>query len=376
MSIKRGQNEGSVRQRKDGTWEARYTIGKDASGRQKQKSVYGKTRKEVSEKLAKALNEINTGTFIEEHKITLYEWLSEWIILYKKNNIRKSTFETHSNTISKHIKDTDLGNTVLSKLKSIHFQKLYVSKLNDGLSPSTIKRMHVILKNALKQAVNTNILTKNPLDNVSPPAQIQPEIKVMSIDEQKQFIEALDDEYYRLAFLLTIHTGLRLGELLALRWKDIDFDKKILTVRCSVRRVSGELLIQEPKSKNSRRNIPLLKNILAELTTLKGSNNDPNGIVFTNPYGFITEPRYFTEQFKKILKKAKLDNSYNFHSLRHAFATRLIEAGENAKIVADLLGHSNVSFTLNTYAHALPEKKHSAIEKLRKIFENDDEKTD
>jgi integrase len=220
------------------------------------------------------------------------------------------------------------------------------------------------------------MIIKNPLDNVMPPAQIQPEIKVMSINEQKQFIEALEGEHYRLAFLVTIHTGLRLGEVLALRWMDIDFDKKILTVRCSVRRVAGKLLIQEPKSKNSRRNIPLLKNILNELTTLKGGIDDPNGIVFKNPYGFITEPRYFTEQFKRILKKADLSHKYNFHSLRHAFATRLIEAGENAKIVADLLGHSNVSFTLNTYAHALPEKKHSAIEKLSKIFEGEDEKND
>jgi integrase len=373
---KRGQGDGTIRQRKDGSWEARFTLGKDSAGKQKQKSIYGKTEKEVKDKLKLIMAELVKNTYIEECSIPFYSWLETWLKTYKKNTIRKSTYETHENAIRRHIKDSDIGSTTLSKLKPYHLQKLYNEKL-DTLSPATVKRLHVILKDALKQAYKCDMITSNPADKVKPPAMEKADIKIMTVDQQKHFIQALETETLRVAFLLAMQTGLRLGELLALRWEDIDIENRKINVKSTVRRIYGKLELQQPKTKNSVRSVPLMGIMIKEIERYniewkirKMANKKEWGnknYIFCTASGNLLEPRNFTRVFKRILRNAELPD-FNFHALRHTFVSRLLEAGEDAKTIADIIGHKKSSFTLDTYAHILPEKKQLAVEKIASIF--------
>jgi integrase len=370
-AYKKGHNEGTIRMRKDGTYEARYRVGN------LRKSIYGKTKPEVKSKLQIVLANITKGDHLEPCKVKFYDWLIEWLKTYKKNTIRETTYESHKSAIDKHIKNADVGKLTISALKPIHFQKLYNDKLKT-LSAGTIKRLHVTLKDALKQSVNCDMISKNPLDKLSPPTIEKKEIKILTKKDQQKFINGVSDLKLGLAFLLAMQTGLRKGELLALRWDDIDIAKKILNVKRNVQRVNGRLLMQEPKTKTSRRMVPIMPQMIEQLENHKKEQNkekmrnrkiwDKNNFVFCTEFGQIIDPRRFQDEFKDALKECELSD-YNFHALRHTFVSNLLDAGENPKVICELIGHTKVAFMLETYAHLFPESKHDAINKISHLFQ-------
>jgi len=389
---KRGQNEGSIRQRKDGTFEARYTIGKNTQGKQIQKSIYGKTKAEVREQLNTILHELSTGQYVEPVKITFGEWLDTWFSEYISNSIKLSTKVSYDLYITKHIKPV-IGHVQLKDLRADTFQKFYNEKLlsgrldgKGGLNPKTIKNMHNMIHAALEQALKNNMIARNISESVVLPKAIKQEMRVLSPKEQQKLLDIARENRLGMAIVLDLATGLRLGELLALQWKDIDMKTGILTVRRSINRLKSfenndgnktSIVISDPKTKSSKRQIPLQNIILAELRIYKAKQTkekkaalnkyQSNDYIFASLFGEPIEPRTFQDVFYGITEKAGIENA-NFHCLRHTFATRALEAGIPAKTVSEILGHANISTTLDLYSHVSLDLKKESMEKLSELF--------
>ncbi len=391
MSKKRGNNEGSIYKRGDGKWCSQITIGKKPDGSPKRKYFYGKTRQEVAEKMNKALNSIMTGNFVEPSTITVTEWLHIWLFEYKKNSVRPSTFDSYESLSRVHICPT-IGMIKLKDLKPEHLQTLYNEKLKSGLSTRTIKYLHTIMHAALKQAIKNNLVIRNVSEATTLPKQKKTEIKTLSIEEQARFIGALNGERLEAAFILALSTGVRQGELLALRWKYVDFEEGAIRIVSSLGRVNNHdpnadtkttLMYQEPKTKNGKRTIPLpgaAVEILKqhrrhqlEEKLAAGEIYEDNDLVFATTLGKPIDSKNLVRRFKAILKKAGIDN-INFHALRHTYATRFVELNEHPKVVQELMGHSDVRITLDIYSHVMPEVKKSAAKKINHLFETSSKK--
>jgi len=398
---KRGQNEGSIRERfkktKDGAkvsigWEARYTAGVDADGKQKQKSVYGKTRPEVAKALTKILNDINSGTYVKPSKLTIGSWLDTWLKDYKKQSVRIKTYSSYQDVVRLHLKSSSIGNLNLKDLQTHHVQHLLSSIIDKGLSPRMAKYVHIILSMAMKQALMSNLIVRNVCDGVTIPKQKKKEIRVLTVKEQEVFTEAVKGHRLEAAFILDLFTGLRLGELLALKWSDINLKEGILKVSRNVQRVRVEdaetktqIVYGEPKTESGRRSIPLLDEVVAILKTHKArqaaeklkagelyykeneEDREEDRFVFCTELGKQIETRNFQRIFYLLVEKANLKD-VNFHACRHTFATRGLENGIEPKVMSELLGHSSITITLDLYSHVLPEKKRDSINKLKGLF--------
>ncbi|ADQ39654.1 integrase family protein [Caldicellulosiruptor acetigenus I77R1B] len=386
-SKKRGNNEGSIYRRKDGLWCGQITIGRDESGKQKRQYFYGKTRQEVADKIAKALNDLKNGVYVDPARLLLKDWLNTWLWEYKKQTLRPSTFQDYESLINNHIVPA-IGHYKLKDLRPEHLQALYNSKYGNGLSLSTIKHIHVILHSALDQALKNGLVVRNVSEATTlPKTKTKNEIRVLTLQEQQRFIAALEGERLRPAFLLALASGVRLGELLALKWDCVNLKEGTITIKRSLRRIKTYdknlptktmLAFQEPKTAAGIRTIPVPPVILEELKEHRkrqleerlqaGSLYEDNNLVFATELGTPIEPRNFLRVFYRIIEKANLD--INFHALRHTYATRLLEANEHPKVVQELLGHNDISTTLNIYSHVMPEIKKAAAMKLNNLFEN------
>ena len=276
----------------------------------------------------------------------------------------------------------------MAPLSSKLLQDFYNYKLTqEGLSPKTIANLHRCLHKAMKQAVLEHYIDFNPCDAVNLPRNEKPQIEILTREEQQRLICTSYKFRYGVFIRLTLATGLRLGELLGLRWEDIDTKKNMLSIRRTLNRLpkvdyngignSTEVVIQEPKTKNSVRSIPLMQVILNELLQWKnvqladartaGYLYTDSGFIVTNQTGGYIEPRTFKDYYDEILQAAGLGH-YTFHALRHTFATRALEQGMDAKTLSTLLGHYSVSFTLDTYTHVLDSQKHESMQLMEELF--------
>lgn len=392
---KRGNGEGCIMQRKDGRWQGQVTIGRDSkTGKLKRQTFYGKTQKEVQIKVTKAQNDLNSGTFVEPSKVTVGEWLNTWLMEYKQASIRATTLTDYEYLIRVHLKP-NIGDIMLKELKTDHVQRLY-NKLHTsgradgksgGLSAHSIRKLHNVLHEAIQQACNNNLIIRNATENTTLPKYHKPDMRVLTVEEQRKLLMAVQEDRLCAAFMLDLATGLRLGELLGLRWQDVDLKEGIIAVKRSITRVKNfddsidtktVLIVQEPKSKSGRRYIPIPENIIKALKQHRtrqkverlaaGEGYSDNDLVFSTEIGAPIEPRNFLRKYYILVKKAGIP-PVNFHSLRHSCATRLLEANEHPKIVQEILGHSNITLTLDTYSHVLPELKKAAIAKLNTLFD-------
>ncbi|KYH31125.1 site-specific integrase [Neomoorella mulderi] len=384
MPKRRGNGEGTISKRKDGRWEGKVTIEYDpVNGKTKRLTFYGRTRQEVAEKITKALAEIQHGTFVKPTGETLGEWLDIWFANYVKPRVRPTTRDNYEATIRKHIKPY-IGDQKLGQLLPSHLQALYNRKLAEGLSGRTVRLIHTVLHAALKQAVKEGLAVRNVAEATSPPRWEKKEMRVLSPEEQNRLLEALESHRLYAAFLLDMATGLRRGELLGLKWEDIDLKQGLIHVKRTLVRVKAEngpvktaLVFQEPKTAHGRRTIPIPESILPELKAHKkrqaqeklimGQNYQDNGLVFCGIDGRPLDPSSFGDHFAKLAKKAGIEEA-SMHTLRHTFATRLLELNEHPKIVQELLGHSTITMTLDTYSHVSPELKKQAAAKLDGLF--------
>ncbi len=376
MSRKRGNGEGTIHRRKDGGWCAQYTV-YTAEGR-KRKTIYGKTRAEVGGKLAKALSDREGGLVFDSSNITVGEYLDRWLVECAKGTVRESTFERYEYAIRPHIKPA-LGRAKLKSLTPAHVRGFYREKLDAGLASATVHKMHIVLHKALDQAVADGLIPRNVTDAIKVPRVDREEINPLTGEEANHLIEAARSDRLEALYVLAIHTGLRQGELLALKWEDLDLEAGTLRVRRTLTYAGGKHSLAEPKTKKSRRTVRLttgavaalrdhLERQMGEMERL-GSLYKRGGFVFANKTGGTINPSNLRNRsFARLLKCAGLPQTTRFHDLRHTCATLLLSRNVNPKIVSEMLGHANIAITLDTYSHVLPDMQEKAAKALEEAL--------
>lgn len=384
----RGHNEGNIKQRKDGRWEVRATAGIDfKTGKPKRISRYAATKAEAKKLLHELEYQIHCTEMVDPTSITLVNWLNLWLETYMRHNLKQSTYTSYATYIHKHY-EPSFPTMKLKDLTAKILQDFYNYKLTqEGLSPKTIANMHRCLHKALGQAVLEHYLSFNPCDAVILPRREKPQIEVLTPQQQQRLIQTSYSFRYGVFVRLTLATGLRLGELLGLKWEDIDLRTGILNVRRTLNRLpkmdyngegnTTEILFQTPKTKNSLRSIPLLPVIVRDLQNwqfqqredakLAGTAYQNMGMVVSNPLGAFIEPRTFKDYYDEILLASGI-GKFTFHAMRHTFATRAIEQGMDVKTLSILLGHSSVSFTLDTYTHIQDGQKREGMMLMEDLF--------
>lgn len=385
---KRGQNEGSIKERKDGRFEVRVTAGYDfETGKPKRISYYTKTKAEAVKKLHEEEYRIHFQEQVDPTSTTLIDWLRLWLETYMRNTLKQSTYVSYKGYIENHLAPA-FSTLKLKDFTTKLLQDFYNYKLTvESLSPKTISNLHRCLHKAMKQAVLEHYIDYNPCDAVNLPRNEKPQIEIFTRDEQQRLIYTSYSFRYGIFIRLTLATGIRLGELLGLRWEDIDYKKNMLTIKRTLNRLpkvdyngignSTEIVIQTPKTKNSIRSIPLISNIANELQQWKnvqkndamtaGAAYQDSGFLVTNQFGGYVEPRTFKDFYNEILKASGLGH-YTFHALRHTFATRAMEQGMDGKTLSILLGHYSVAFTLDTYTHVLDSQKQEEMKVMEEFF--------
>ena len=387
MANKRANGEGTiVKNMRNGVqkgWRASITIGRDDNGKIKRKEFIGKTQQEVKKKLEEYKKEMLLGTISSDDKITVSEWYYTWLFDYRIKDLKPKSFEKYEGIYRNYIKDSELGKIKLKDLRATHIQRYY-NKLQDTKPISTIKGINTRLKPCLGEAEKQGYIQKNYCKMVTlPKDNNKKKIQVLTQQQQKLFIEAIKGHKLEVLFLIALGTGLRLGELLGLKWSDIDFNTGILTVNRTLSRVKNqttgkyEIIEQTPKTKNSNRTIPIPNDILNKLKEHKknqskqrlfvGEGYINNNYVFTDDIGNPIDDKKPGRNLKSTLTKLNIE-PIKFHALRHTYATRLFEANVPPKTVQVLMGHYDISITMDIYTHVMEDAKLEAIEKLNNIF--------
>ena len=379
---KRGQNEGSIRKRKDGTWEARVTIGISADGKQQRKSLYGKTRQEVSAKMTDLLNNLQKGIITNPSEMTLAEWLDFYMLEYKKQYVKPTTYNNYTVKVKNHIKPA-IGHYKLKALRQDIIQKFVNSLSGKGLAPSTVIDIFKVLSNALETAVDDGLIVRNVANRVKLPKTTKPQITVLTQEQQNAFVEQAKVTYMGVVYIFDLCTGMRLGELLGLKWQDIDFEQNQLHIKRIIRKVKDpdnpeehwHLEFGTPKTPTSERIIPLNETaikVLADVWEQQEKNKEKantayedNDLVFCTQLGRPLDPNNIRRTCYSICEKIGVSD-FHPHCLRHTFATRGAENNVDVRVMQKFLGHATIKETADTYTHVLNDLKQSEILKLDK----------
>ncbi|MHB8858954.1 MAG: tyrosine-type recombinase/integrase [Thermoleophilia bacterium] len=363
---KRGAGEGNYRKRSDGRWEGRLSI----VG--KQRSFYAKTLRECQQKLNEARHKAEQGLPISDERLTVGMYLDDWLELVQVS-LRPSTFRSYQDLIRIHIKP-EIGKVKMAKLSPQQIQSLLNKKLKGGLSPRRCEYIYAVLHRALGQGERLELISRNPARLVCPPRPKKKAAKFLSIDEAQSLLRAAEGDRMEVLLLVALSTGLRRGELLGLRWEDIDLVGGTLKVRHSLQRGG---ILAEPKSAAGLRTI-VLPNVTKKALKrhrkrqvqdrlLAGSRWQERGFVFTSIIGTPLCGDNVYKRYRGLLEKAGLPG-IPFHSLRHTACSFLAAQGVHPAIAMDVMGHSQVSLTLNVYSHAAIEGKREAAIKMGELF--------
>jgi integrase len=373
---RKGRNEGSIRKRKDGRWEGRYTTGYLTNGKPERKSVYGSTRTEAARKLAEAVRNHQRGLPPVDERMTTEKYLDYYLETIAKPSVRPSTYQRYRQIADQHI-IPKLGRIRLSQLTPAHVQGMLSDRLATGLSPRSVQQFHAVLRAALNQALRWELVARNSAALVTPPRVAHKEISPLSPEEARDFLAAVKGDRLEALYTVALAVGLRKGEALGLQWQDFDHNEGSITVRHALQRIDGNLVLVEPKSATSRRTIPLPPLAAEALVVhwkrqaherlLAGMAWQENGHIFTTAIGTPLDPSNVTKYFKRVLKKAGIRDQ-RFHDLRHCCASLLLVQGVSPRTVMEILGHNQISLTMNTYSHVIPELKRQAVAQLESLL--------
>ena len=362
-------------------WEGRVTVGVDpGTGKQVQKSVTGKTQKEVRLKMQEMIRDVDAGSYKEPCKLTVAQWLDMWTKEYL-GNLKRLTQEQYNIQCTRYLKP-GLGAVKLATLNT-HMIQQFINSLTNGeraeLSPKTVKNIHGVLHKALNQAVENEYIPHNPASACKLPAIKKADIHPLEPEEITKFItEAMKDDYGNL-FIVAIFSGIRQGELLGLPWKNVDFERKVITIDQQLQCQNGEYFFCTPKNGKARTfaAAPVVMEALKRekekqehFRSLLGDEwSNPHNLVFTTEYGKNLVRRTVVKHYKKVLQRADVRDN-RFHDLRHSFAVNSLTIGDNIKNVQSNLGHSTAAFTMEVYCHVSESMARESAAKTQQFYES------
>lgn len=372
MAKKRAHGDGSLYKRKDGRWCGQYTV--QTSTGPKLKYVYASTKAEAAAKLRKAMSDRDAGLLFNDHNQTLGEYLDRWLSNSVRDSVKERTFERYEEMVRIHIKPV-LGTKKLRRLRPADVQHLYRERLDSGLSAGTVRHVHVTLHKALKRAVDWELVPLNVSESVDVPKASKKETLYLTVEQVKALLEAARGERFEALFVLAVHTGMRQGELLGLKWDDVDSERGEIHVRRTLVAGKGGFSFGEPKSAKGRRSISLTPAALEAVERHRERQREEsamlvglwkeNGLVFPNRLGKpMDHNNIYYRDLKRVRERAGLPPTFRFHDLRHTFATLMLSDGASYNVVQEALGHSQASMTLDVYGHVLPNHQKEAIHKL------------
>ncbi len=379
---------GYIRSRGERRWQLSVELPPDPATGQRRRvyeTVTGK-RKQAEARLTELLRRHDTGQEVEEANLLLRDYLPMWLDKHAKSNLRQPTLIQYRQLIRAHILPA-LGGLSLRSIRPIHLQQFYSACLaggrkdgKGGLSPSTVKYLHAILSKALGTAVRWQMLHRNPVDAVEPPRATRQEMQYWTAAQVEAFLTAARKTLHYELYLTAIMTGLRRGELLGLRWRDLDLDTGKAAIRQAfVRAVDGSSAMTGPKTASGRRVVSLPESVVKTLRALRrrqreaqlvlGPEWEDHDLVFCSPNGSPQSPDVISRHFRRLVERVPDLPVIRFHDLRHTHATLMLSQGVHPKIVSERLGHSRITTTLDTYSHALPDLQEEAAAKLDALFE-------
>jgi len=380
----RGNGEGTVyKYSRTGKWCGQITVGTAAqTGEVKRKSVYGDTKKEAQEKLNKLKNKLIEGTYSEESQMKLSNWMNRWIE-GRRYSLAHSTYRNYDVMIRNHI-NPEIGDKKLNNLKVREVQELLNYKFNNGringeggLSHRTVKYICQTLSTALNQAIKEGIINKNVCEAVElPKKQEEKELQTWNKNQVNKFLQAAEDSRYYSIFNLALNTGMRRGELIGLKWKDVFLDKNRIRVNRQVVRTDEGLIFKKVKTESGNRTIPITKSLVDYLKSHRikqkekklamGEAFKDNDLVTCNKSGAPVGPRSLVRKFKKLLKDVGLPE-IRFHDLRHTFSVNYLENGDINEL-QKILGHSSIDVTIDTYSHVTEEMLNNVERNINKMY--------
>lgn len=389
--------KGHVRKRGDRSWLVAIYLGKDPAGKKQYhyETVQG-TKRDAERRAAELVNEVNQQTFVKPAKFTVGEFLERWLRDSAKSSVRPATYDMYEYVTRVHLTPS-LGHIPLDKVTPMALQAFYTERLStpradrrDGtLTPTTVRHIHNVLRIALRQAVRWRLLARSPAEDVDPPKITKRPPTVWNTDEVVRFLNMARGDRYYAAYLLAVGAGLRRGEILGLRWQDVDLIQGAVTIHQSLIHTSSGNFIQDPKTAGSRRTVAISPDTVEALRErllawrhekmLEEKVYGPGsyigtGLIFPGEADKPLDPRSFTRSFERLSRRAGVPR-IRFHDLRHTHATLMLAATTHVKVMSERLGHSNISTTMNTYAHVLPSMQRDVAAAVDAILRGDDAET-
>lgn len=377
----RGNGDGSIYYSETKKkWIGQVTTGRDAAGKLKRRTVYGKTKTEVKEKVDALKNEVRTQTYIAPDRITVYQLLEALIEEDKELNIVNDAAYTRKKATLERIKKSSLSGIGIQSVKPQQIQDYFKNITN--YSNSIIGKDFGLIKRCFSEAIKRNIIIKNPMDSVRKPKSIKQDKKVraLTVDEQRKLVSVLFKDNsinYQLQLLLMIFTGMRMGEINALDVNDVNLNFKVINIRRTITKDTNEKSIIGVTTKTYAgiRKLPIPEILTEQLKSYsdKSIPNKDNLFFYDFRKNSPVSTSQVNLQFHRIIKKydilnESVDGIVTLHSLRHTYATRCIEAGMPAKVLQTLIGHSDIKTTLNIYCDAFAEYQDESIEKVNKYL--------
>lgn len=374
---RRGANEGSIHHRTDGRWVAVVHLGYDG-GRRRRKSFYGKSRAEVAKRLTAALRAHEQGLPLAPERLTVGVFLQRWLTQSAQPSLRPRTFQSYEMIVERHLLPA-FGRIQLSRITPDAVQAYINRKLADGLDPYTVRNHHALLRRALNQAVRWGFVPRNVASLVTPPRAPREEVRPFSTAEARTFLDAIRGDRLAALYAVALGLGLRQGEVLGLTWSDLDLDAGTLTVRRTLQRYDRAYHLDEPKTLKSSRKLALPAPLVEALRAHRARqleerlragplwSGDGWNLVFTTEMGNPVSGAVVTHRFQAMLQKANLPRQ-RFHDLRHAAASFMLAQGVPLRVVMEVLGHSEIAVTANTYSHVMPELQREATERVGRLL--------
>lgn len=371
----RGHGEGSIYQRGDGRWCAVADFGW-VDGKRRRKHLYGETRAAVADALVKVLRDSQLGLKAADDLITLEQFLQRWLEERVRPRLRETTAAGYEEVVRLFLVP-GLGKHKLSKLSPSDVQRFLNHKLKETGRPQRVRYVRAVLRAALSQAVRWEMVPRNVAALTDAPAIVKREIDPLDPAQARKLLEVAKGQRHEAMFTVALAIGLRRGEIIGLRWEHVDLDQGIVHVREQRQRVRREVLVLCPKSETSRRDIRLPEVCVRALREHKrrqtvdrlklGEEWAETGYVFTTRNGYPLDGRNVSRFFKQALAAAELPVK-RFHDARHTCASLLLAQGVPARVVMDILGHSDIRLTLNTYSHVIPQLHDEAAEKMNSVL--------